>query len=60
MLETMSVNGKNIHEIAEIGVSHDSNLNFTVRAFIWGLANGLHKSKTIENLQKHIILFNLI
>ena len=56
----MSVNGKNIHEIAEIGVSHDSNLNFTVRAFIWGLANGLHKSKKIENLQKHIILFNLI
>ena len=36
ILEIMSMNGKNIHEI---GVFLDSNLNFTIRVFTWGLAS---------------------
>ena len=53
----MSVNGKNI---PEIGVFLDSNLNFTIRAFTWGLANGLHINRYYEKNTKHIIMFNLI
>ena len=50
----MSINGKNIHEI---GVFLDSNLNFAIRVFTWGLANDLHICK---NCEKPIILSNLI
>ena len=53
----MSINGKYIHEI---GVFLDSNLNFTIRVFTWGLANDLHIFKTNEKLAKPIILSNLI
>ena len=38
----MSINRKNIHEI---GVSLDSNLNFTIRVFTCGLANDLSRYK---------------
>ena len=38
----MSIDGKNIHEISEIGDFFDRNLNFTIRVFTWGLANYLH------------------
>ena len=50
----MSINGKNINEI---GVFLDSNLNFTIRVFTWGLANHLYIYK---NYKKPIILSNLI
>ena len=33
----MSINGKNIHEISEIGVFLDSNPNSSIRVFTWGL-----------------------
>ena len=35
----MSINGKNIHDI---GAFLYNNLNFTIRIFIWDLANDLH------------------
>ena len=41
----MFINGKNIHEI---GVFLDSNLNFTIKVFIWGLANDLHICKNMK------------
>ena len=48
----MSTNGKSIREIPEIGVFLDSNLNFTIRVFTWGLENDLHICKrNMENLQ---------
>ena len=50
----MSINGKNIHEI---GVFLDSNLNFTIRVFTWGLTNDLDICK---NYKKPIILSNLV
>ena len=37
----MSINGKNIYEISEIGVFFDSNLNFAIRDFTWGLTNNV-------------------
>ena len=46
---------KNIHGI---GVFLDSNLNFTIRVFIWGLANDLDIWKKMKTLQKRIILSN--
>ena len=56
----MSNNGKNIHEIPEIGVFLDSNLNFTIGVFTLGLANDLHIcKKKYEKRSKHI-LSNLI
>ena len=33
MLETMPINGKNVHEILDIELFLDSNLNFTIRVF---------------------------
>ena len=48
----MSINGKNIHEI---GVFLDSNLNFAIRVYTWGIANDLHICK---NYKKPIILPN--
>ena len=55
----MSINGKNIHDI---GAFLYSNLNFTIRIFIWDLANDLHicRKKKKEKPAKHIILSNLI
>ena len=50
----MFINGENIHGI---GVFLDSNLNFAITVFIWGLTNDLHICK---NMKKHIILSNLI
>ena len=41
----MSVNGKNIHEILVIGVFVDSNLNFTIRIFTFGVTNDLQTCK---------------
>ena len=41
---------KNIHEIPEIRVFLDSNLNFTVRVFAWGLASDLHICKNLQNI----------
>ena len=35
----MLINGKNVHEIPEIEVFLDNNLNFTVKVFTWGLAS---------------------
>ena len=40
---------KNIHEI---GVFLDSNLNFKIRAFIWGLAKDLHVCQGIQEWTK--------
>ena len=57
MLETMSINGKNIQEI---GVFLDNILNFTIRDFTWGLANNLHICKNYKNPAEHVILPNLI
>ena len=57
MLETMSINGKNIHVI---GVFIGNNLNFRIRDFTWGLANNRHICKNYEKPGKHIILSNLI
>ena len=53
----MSINGKNIHQI---GVFLDSNLNFTIRVFTWGLANDLYICKKYEKPAKNIYLSNLI
>ena len=53
----MCINGKKNHVF---GVILDSNLNFTVRGFTWGLENDLHIRKNYENPTKHIILSNLI
>ena len=53
----MSINGKNIHEIR---IFLDSNLNFTIRLFTWGLAYDLHICKKYEKPAKHIFLSNLI
>ena len=44
----MSNNGKKIHEI---GIFLDRNLNFTIRVFVWSLANDLHICKNMKNLQ---------
>ena len=44
----MFINGKNIHGA---GVFLDSNLDFTIRVFIWGLANDLHICKNMKHLQ---------
>ena len=41
----MFIDGKNIHEIPEIGGFLDSNLNFTV--LTWHLPNDLHICKKI-------------
>ena len=41
----MSTDGKNIHEIPEIRVFPDRNLNFTIRVFTLGLPNNLHICK---------------
>ena len=56
----MSINGKNIHDI---GAFLYSSLNFTIRIFIWDLANDLRicrkkKEKEKKNLQN--ISFSLI
>ena len=50
----MSINEKNVHEIR---VFLDSNLNFTIRVFTWGLENDLHICK---NYKKPIIPSNLV
>ena len=50
----MFINGKSIHGI---GVFLDRNLNFTIRVFIWGLANDLHICK---NMKKTYLPSNLI
>ena len=52
-----SINEKNINEI---GFFLDSNLNFTIRVFTWGLTNDLHLCKKYEKPAKHVILSNLI
>ena len=39
VLETLSVDIKNVNEIPEIEVCLGSNLNFTIRVLTWGLAN---------------------
>ena len=38
----MFITGKTTHGI---GVFLESNLNFTIRVFVWGLANDLHICK---------------
>ena len=55
----MSNNGKYIQELPEVGVLLESNQNFAIRAFTWGLANYLHISK-YEKAAKYIILSNFI
>ena len=58
MLEAISINGNNIHEI---GVFLGSNLKFIMRVFTRGLANDLHIcQKKYEKSAKYIILSNLI
>ena len=44
----MFITGKTTHGI---GVFLESNLNFTIRDFVWGLANDLHICKNMKNLQ---------
>ena len=38
----MSINGKSIYEIPEIGVFLDNNLYFSIKVFTSGKANDLH------------------
>ena len=59
ILEIISNNGKYIQELSEIGVFLESNRNFAIRVFTWGLANYLHISN-YEKAAKHIILSNFI
>ena len=47
----MSIDGKNIHEIPETGVSLDRNLSFKIRIFTSCLANYLHIYKNLKNLK---------
>ena len=56
----MSSNGKNIHEIPETEVFHDSKLNVTIRVFTWGPANDHDVCKKYEKPVEHIILSTLI
>ena len=49
----MSINGK---KHSEIGVFLDSNLSFTIRFFIWGVANDLHICKKYKIPAKNVIL----
>ena len=50
----------NVKNILDIEVFLDSNKNFTIRVFTWGLANNLHIYKNYEKLAEHIILSNSI
>ena len=54
----MSINGKNIHKIPEIGVFLNGDLNFTIRVFTWQMI--FIYAKKYEKPTKHIILPNLI
>ena len=51
----MSINGKNVHVKPEIEVFLDSNMNFTIRVFTWGLANNHNVCKKYENPAEHIL-----
>ena len=55
-METISINRKNIHEIPEIGVFLDSNLNFTISVFTWGKNLIFVYAKKYEKPAKYIIL----
>ena len=55
----MSINGKNIHKIPEIGSCFYGDVNLTIRVFTWGLAKDLHISKQNMINLKNIILSNL-
>ena len=56
----MSTNGKNVHEIPEIEVFLDSNLDLKIRVFTWGLVSDLYICKKYEKSAKYIIPSNLI
>ena len=46
----MSINGENVHEKSEIELLLDSNLNFTIRVFSWGLAKICKKNESLQNI----------
>ena len=48
----MPINGKNIYEIR---IFLDSNLNFIIKVFTWGLTNDLHRYTKYKKLAKNII-----
>lgn len=55
----MSINGGNVHEKSEIELLLDSNLNFTIRVFSWGLAKIIICKKN-ESLQNIFFLISTI
>ena len=55
----MSINEENVHEKPEIELFLDSNLNFTISVFSWGLAKIITCKKN-ESLQNIFFLISTI
>ena len=56
----MPINIKNIHDATGIEVFINSNLNFTIWASAWCVANDHILHKKYEKIAKYITLSNLI
>ena len=54
VLEILPINRNNIYDIRDIKVSINSNLDFTIWVFAWGLTHDHGIQKKYEKIVKHI------